>query len=159
MNQQAHTVGTADTTAAPRRKYTLQLGWWTLDVIDQVVEASSPEEACRIALEDPNHDAQRTIYDCCTSTAVLELARGDFDNAVDAPKGAKLRVPDEHRCPVYDNRECLQRAAPDLLAAAKQAMEDIKKIHDRYFPGPGWGPASGMVCQLSEAIAKAERLQ
>ena len=47
-------------------------------------------------------------------------------------------------------------AAPAMYEALKQAMEDIEAIHEKYFPGPGWGPASRMVSQMAEALAQAD---
>lgn len=79
------------------KSYTLQLGWWALIVIDQTVKASSPEEACMVALENPDYDVQKNIYDCDTETRVLELAEGVYHNAFEAPQRKHRPIPREHQ--------------------------------------------------------------
>lgn len=106
------------------RNYTVQLGWYTLSVVDVTVKASSIKEACEKALAEDCGNS-RTIYDCCTDTAVLDLARGVHDCAVDAPVSTRIKVPAEFIEPTYEYHPNLLKAAPALRNALEKivAME------------------------------------
>lgn len=112
------------------RLYSVQLCFWTLSVLDTQIMASSVEDACERAGKEANWDGQRTIYDSCTTTKVADIARGDHSCAVDAPAGAKCRVPEQYRDPILtDNDEVLQRARlmAESLMVIKQGIENAMK--------------------------------
>lgn len=138
-----------------KKTYTVQLGWWTLAVVNRQVEASSPEEACHIALEDPDDGAQETIYDCCTDTKVLELAEGEFDCAVSAPESAHRPIPPEHRDALMGPASVVD-AAPDMLAALKGLFEHCAMVHARWGDGSNQKEADAAIEAGRAAIAKAE---
>ncbi len=64
---------------AARRSYTVRIEWPVTYYCDTTVEASSPEEAKRLAMENPDYDNQRS-YDDAGGNTVEGVCEGDeFD--------------------------------------------------------------------------------
>jgi len=64
----------------PKKKqtYTVRIEWPVTYYCDTTVEASSPAEAARIALEDPDYDNQRSYDNCDSGDSTVEgVCEGD----------------------------------------------------------------------------------
>ena len=59
-----------------KKTYTVRIEWPVTYYCDTTVEASSPEEAARIAMEDPDYDNQSS-YDESGDSTVEGVCEGD----------------------------------------------------------------------------------
>lgn len=69
--------------------YTVRIEWPVTYYCDTTVEASSPEEAARIAMEDPDYDNQSS-YDESGDSTVEGVCEGEdyrYEDRVEVPGG------------------------------------------------------------------------
>lgn len=79
------------------KTYTVRCEWPVTYYCDTTVEASSPEEAARLAMEDPDYDSQDS-YDDSGDTYVAGVSEGeDFDSIRDMGSGVPPGL-GEHDC-------------------------------------------------------------
>lgn len=102
--------------ATKKQTYTVRIEWPVTYYCDTTVEASSPEEAARIAMGDPDYDNQRS-YDESGDSTVEGVCEGDdyrFEDRieVDADEDEDFatvawRVEDiKERMPDWSDKKC-----------------------------------------------------
>lgn len=72
---------------AKKQTYTVRIEWPVTYYCDTTVEAASPEEAARIALEDPDYDNQRS-YDDSGDSTVEGVCEGEdyrYEDRIEVP--------------------------------------------------------------------------
>jgi len=70
---------------ARKQTYTVRVEWPVTYYCDTTVEASSPEEAARLAMEDPDYENQSSYDDAGDSTVegVCEGDEYEFENRIE----------------------------------------------------------------------------
>lgn len=117
--------------------YTVRIEWPVTYYCDTTVEATSPEEAARLAMEDPDYDSQKSYDDsgeCCVA-GVSEPDRdfhpADFGNGIPADLGEPVAVaPDAAARAVTAIREAAARLAgldPALAARLLDAAGALEE--------------------------------
>ena len=130
--------------AQKTQTYTVRIEWPVTYYCDTTVEASSPEEAARLAMADPDYDNQRSYDESGDSTVEGVCEGGDYSYEdrieVDAASGEpaefagvvwsvediKERMPNwpEKRCEKFlrDNEDAIQL---EMIAAGGALVESL----------------------------------
>ena len=104
---------------AGQRPFTVQCGYGSWNACTVVVEATSIEEACALAIEEANNSLEWQELDACSPTSIDAIAEGyQVDVWAEAGAGSKLPIPiafGEHA-----EADMLRLALWSLLAWAEQ---------------------------------------
>ena len=116
--------------------YTVRIEWPVTYYCDTVVEASSPEEAARLAADDPDYDSQESYDDSGSDYVAGVCVGGEYDytrhdDRIPLDLGAPVEVaPDAAHHAVVAIREAAARLAgldPSLAGRLLEAAGALKK--------------------------------
>ena len=110
------------------KTFTVRIEWPVTYYCDTTVEATSVEEAARLAMEDPDYDNQRS-YDVDGDSTVEGVCEGDeysYEERQEVGGGGEVNL---HLCGAAPR---LLRALGAIVAAAQRGpvAEDSKEIID-----------------------------